>query len=199
MLGAHCEVNINECESSPCKHNSQCIDLVDGYYCQCTPGFTGLTCEIDINECEGNPCKNNALCLDLINKYVCDCTNTGFEGSLCEMNIDNCLNVNCMHNSTCIDGINAFKCACHPGYEGKYCEVDIDECKSSPCVLGQGKCWQKSDKNSQLSRSLSFDYTKAAGYWCECLPGYSGAHCEVKINECQSNPCGFNGNFLLFV
>jgi hypothetical protein len=38
-----------------------------------------------------------------------------------------------------------------------------------------------------------FSYSKASGYWCECRPGYTGENCETKINECQSNPCGFNG------
>ena len=190
-VGAHCEINIDECESSPCKHQSQCIDLVDGFYCQCLAGYTGNSCEIDINECASAPCLNNGRCLDLVNQFVCDCTATGFEGVLCEKNIDNCVNVECMHNSTCVDGINAFKCACHAGYDGKYCEIDVDECKLSPCVVGQGKCWQKSDQS--VARSTLFDYSKAAGFWCECVPGYSGVKCEVKIDECESNPCGFNG------
>ena len=39
--GAHCEVNIDECMSSPCLHNATCVDLVHGYACICSPGFTG--------------------------------------------------------------------------------------------------------------------------------------------------------------
>lgn len=41
--------DINECESSPCKHGATCIDLVNAYQCNCAPGFSGLNCEINID------------------------------------------------------------------------------------------------------------------------------------------------------
>ncbi len=28
-----------------------------------------------------------------------------------------------------------------------------------------------------------------AGYTCSCLPGYTGATCDVNIDECSSAPC----------
>jgi hypothetical protein len=49
--GDRCEININECESSPCKWGN-CIDKQNGYKCECEDGFTGVHCEIDIDECE---------------------------------------------------------------------------------------------------------------------------------------------------
>lgn len=149
----------------------------------------------------------------LIFRFECNCTNTGFEGPLCENNIDDCLNVNCQHGSVCIDGVNSFKCDCHPGYDGKFCQIDIDECLSSPCVYG--KCWQNSDRQSlarkylltngnsslekfdeqifEISLKIKFNYSNSDGYWCECEPGYTGTYCEMKIDECQSSPCGQNG------
>jgi hypothetical protein len=41
--------------------------------------------------------------------------------------------------------------------------------------------------------NYKFDYTRAAGYWCECEPGYSGSQCEIKIDECEREPCGPHG------
>jgi hypothetical protein len=37
--GSRCEVNINDCLSSPCLNNGTCLDQVDGYLCDCLSGF----------------------------------------------------------------------------------------------------------------------------------------------------------------
>lgn len=50
VVGKDCEVNINECENSPC-HGGTCIDKIGGYICECGEGFEGKHCEIDIDEC----------------------------------------------------------------------------------------------------------------------------------------------------
>jgi hypothetical protein len=39
--GVTCETNINECTSDPCWNNGQCQDKVNGYLCNCRPGFNG--------------------------------------------------------------------------------------------------------------------------------------------------------------
>ncbi|UYV79230.1 SLIT2 [Cordylochernes scorpioides] len=39
--GDRCEVNIDDCFENKCEHNSTCVDLVQEYSCQCTPGYTG--------------------------------------------------------------------------------------------------------------------------------------------------------------
>ncbi len=68
ITGELCEIDVNECESSPCMHQSRCVDLNGGFKCECLPGYTGPTCAVDIDECEYEPCKNNAQCLNLLNR-----------------------------------------------------------------------------------------------------------------------------------
>ena len=36
--------DVNECESSPCLNGASCIDLDNGYRCQCIEGWQGDTC-----------------------------------------------------------------------------------------------------------------------------------------------------------
>lgn len=36
--GRRCEIDIDECSSQPCYNGAGCIDLPQGYRCQCSPG-----------------------------------------------------------------------------------------------------------------------------------------------------------------
>lgn len=42
-MGAICSDQIDECYSSPCLNDGRCIDLVNGYQCNCQPGTSGRT------------------------------------------------------------------------------------------------------------------------------------------------------------
>ena len=74
FTGQLCELDINECESSPCKAGAACSDGIYSYSCNCPSGYSGVNCEFDINECDSFPCKNNALCVNYIGGWECDCT-----------------------------------------------------------------------------------------------------------------------------
>ena len=41
-----CLVDIDECGSNPCVNNGTCIDVVNGFTCNCTREFGGDRCEI---------------------------------------------------------------------------------------------------------------------------------------------------------
>lgn len=37
-------LDIDECEPVPCKNNATCIDGIDEFSCQCSPGYYGDNC-----------------------------------------------------------------------------------------------------------------------------------------------------------
>ena len=51
FTGSNCEININECASSPCWNGATCNDAVNGYTCSCLPGYYGVNCHLDTDEC----------------------------------------------------------------------------------------------------------------------------------------------------
>ncbi|XP_030623800.1 protein crumbs homolog 2a [Chanos chanos] len=189
--GVNCEVEIDECESSPCQNGATCHDLVGLYTCDCVRGFEGIDCEVNIDECASEPCLNGGICQDLIDSYECDCNGTGFMGDHCEEDIPECASDPCQHGATCEEGVNQYTCYCWPGFEGENCEVDIDECADGPCQ-NDGECFEKSEP-SHWETDWEFSYASAAGYICQCQPGFTGENCTINIDECQSAPCQNGG------
>ena len=39
--GSLCQHNIDDCQSGPCQHRGECIDLLDDYRCSCQSGYDG--------------------------------------------------------------------------------------------------------------------------------------------------------------
>ena len=44
-------------------------DMVNGYHCDCAPGWTGDRCGTEIDECSSNPCQNNGTCFVSLTAY----------------------------------------------------------------------------------------------------------------------------------
>uniref|UniRef100_A0A8C3NXE9 Protein crumbs homolog 2 n=1 Tax=Cyanoderma ruficeps TaxID=181631 RepID=A0A8C3NXE9_9PASS len=193
--GVNCDIEIDECDSEPCQNGALCNDHVGFYTCTCAPGYEGTQCEVDINECESQPCQSNGTCHDLINSYRCDCSDTGFEGAHCELDILECASDPCHNSATCLEGTKGYSCACWPGYAGQDCEEDVDECVTQPCHNG-GLCLERSNPAHYGTQPLfpsNFSYSQAAGFLCQCQPGFTGETCFTNIDECESQPCQNGG------
>uniref|UniRef100_A0A7N8WRN9 Eyes shut homolog n=1 Tax=Mastacembelus armatus TaxID=205130 RepID=A0A7N8WRN9_9TELE len=217
FTGPRCEINVNECSSSPCFHGF-CYDVVDGFYCLCNPGYTGLRCDQDIDDCVNSFCSPNSICKDLHLSYECVCR-SGWEGEYCQQEIDECLSQPCKNNATCTDLLNSYKCSCSPGWTGVDCAEDVNECDSGPCLNG-AQC-QESDVPGEFSCTCppffsgpfcnqpydpcdplhnpclhdSTCLTRSDGTAsCRCPAGFEGSWCEIDTNECSSNPCQNQGN-----
>jgi len=76
-------------------HQSFCRDEVDGFHCDCLPGFEGLTCETNIDECASSPCIHGT-CEDKVNMFNCLCEE-GYTGLNCEREIDECISSPCLN------------------------------------------------------------------------------------------------------
>lgn len=66
-------------EGADCTGKGVCYSnkSMEGYECQCCPGFSGPHCE-EIDACTPSPCTNNGICVDLSqghdgNAYQCLC------------------------------------------------------------------------------------------------------------------------------
>ena len=95
----------------PCDLNSECLNTVGSFSCNCNIGFEGdgFNCT-NIDECQLTPCHANADCIDTEGSFECSC-NQGFSGDgFSCIDIDECFEStdNCDINAQCINrkGIN---------------------------------------------------------------------------------------------
>lgn len=50
FVGNHCEDDILECASDPCKHGATCLEGINQYKCLCWPGTLWLNTGPDTNQ-----------------------------------------------------------------------------------------------------------------------------------------------------
>jgi Notch-like protein len=79
--------------------SSGCKDLVDGYECECTPGWTGINCTDNMDDCIPNPCYHGE-CIDKLDGYECNCSQ-GWTGNKCQNLIDLCMDSTCENGGSC--------------------------------------------------------------------------------------------------
>ncbi|XP_041347599.1 delta-like protein C isoform X2 [Gigantopelta aegis] len=126
FYGRLCNLDVDECELSPCSNNGTCVNDFGGYQCICPGAFQGETCEEDRNECETDPCLNNKTCINWYGGYHCNC-GPYLQGERCETDVDECLETPCVNNGTCENTFGSYYCSCPDSFQGRHCDLDCRE------------------------------------------------------------------------
>uniref|UniRef100_A0A670JLX9 Sushi, nidogen and EGF like domains 1 n=1 Tax=Podarcis muralis TaxID=64176 RepID=A0A670JLX9_PODMU len=179
FTGKRCQIDVDECASSPCQNKASCIDGINSFSCWCPPGFKGATCEVEESPCEAKECQNGGECQVANRTAVCLCQ-PGFTGEDCETEINECDSNPCLNGGRCMDLVDNYTCVCVAPFTGQRCETGgprmPSACMSNPCQ-NEGTCLESSQ-----------------GYVCECAEGYTGTDCEDKDCECRNGGKCLDGN-----
>jgi hypothetical protein len=130
MTGSFCDVDLDECQSSPCPGSGICsTPVIASYECDCPNGYTGVNCDEDIDDCQSSPC-SYGVCVDdgsVFANFECNCTGSGYSGTFCEEPVNECDSSPCLNNGVCSDLLADYLCNCSTliGFTGEFCEFDI--------------------------------------------------------------------------
>ncbi|KAI1897285.1 hypothetical protein AGOR_G00081750 [Albula goreensis] len=130
----------------------------------CLPGWKGEYCEEPI--CLEGCSQKNGNCTK---PGECVCRE-GWQGVFC----DECKRYPKCKHGTCQQ---PWQCTCKEGWGGLFCDQDLNYCTHhKPCLNG-ATCMN----------------TGQGSYTCSCRPGFTGVDCELRVKECDSNPCRNGG------
>ena len=79
-------MDIIDCERDSCANNGTCIELMNGFACQCLPDFDGPRCQYSRTKSDNyckKKCLNQGKCIVINNSEKCLCSGKYF-GSKCE-------------------------------------------------------------------------------------------------------------------
>ncbi|XP_059152070.1 uncharacterized protein LOC131938174 [Physella acuta] len=177
-----CE-DIDECKKKTDKCQHICENIPGSYNCMCWQGYylseDWTTCIKVRDPCQGMAINCSYGCSVSASKVATCLCPRGFilkEGNLCE-DINECLNDTdneCTLHSSCVNTDGSYTCSCSAGTM-----LDND---GRTCIACSGGTWGF-NCNQTCSCSSGSDHCDAAT-GCVCKSGYTGALCNVDINEC---------------
>ncbi|BHF57988.1 endocardial cushion cell development [Sparganum proliferum] len=179
--GKYCEEVKDSCLDAPCLNGATCLNAGGEFQCLCREGFTGQFCEFESHPCDEEPCYNGGYCqrTGIGTDFQCRCA-PGWSGMWCHLpGTDPCaVSQPCRNNGICVTDAHSptgYYCKCPFGWTGSTCQrrdSELQACANNSICENGGTC---------------VDINEDAH--CFCRPGFDGAHCEVNIDECRSNPC----------
>ena len=205
-LGGNCDIDVNECDSSPCQNGAVCTESttetqvsIGAYQCTCVAGFANGMCEY------GN-----------IEEYETECnifestTSVALNGN-CDLDVNECDSQPCQNDALCTDSTvqteisyAAYRCTCASGFANGMCgyanspeystecsvtesteseldgncDIDVDECLSNPCLNG-----------ATCTESLSIATISADAFQCACVLGFADGICAWNYNPEDESRC----------
>lgn len=200
--GENCADDIDECTSMPCLNNATCSDGIDSYNCSCVAGFNGTDCQINVQECESRPCSNGGVCIDAIDAYVCSCS-VGWHGHNCADDVDECQSNPCQHDGHCVESqISRWSTLSFALSDARARDAINDTIVAFNCTVGRllryaDFALEFHDPGGPYAAFEQWNCSVPINidtYSCSCTPGWTGAVCQIDIDECLSMPCQNSGN-----
>lgn len=126
---------------------------------------------LDVDDCSPNPCNHGGTCQDQVNGYKCLCPSQ-WTGKTCLIGepplLFPALHVRQQH----MQMPQTLSLSVSPTTTTAAASLDANECDSKPCV------------NANSCRNL------IGGYFCECVPGWTGQNCDISEWTAVSCSCG---------
>ena len=204
QLGGHCDIDIDECSSNPCKNGATCTAAAasfDSYVCTCAAGFangmchylyvlsyavqcslvSGGACDVDVNECDSTPCQNGATCEESSTPHTSSSQTVAPHAYRCTCGAG-------FVNGKCgYDHVQEYEAMCTIMESDPLaqltdgvgnCDVDANECASHPCRNG-----------ATCSDSTTVSGVSAHAYRCSCSPGFASGMCGYAFIAEYASEC----------
>uniref|UniRef100_A0A8B9TR66 Sushi, nidogen and EGF like domains 1 n=1 Tax=Anas platyrhynchos TaxID=8839 RepID=A0A8B9TR66_ANAPL len=175
------------CLSSPCQNGGSCLELEQGYACDCQEGYGGQDCRDKLSE--GCECRNGGSCLEG-NVTICQCL-PGYFGLLCEFEVTATpcnVNTQCPDGGYCMEYGGSYLCVCH---------TDYGLCLALQRYLPPATPRQRGLRGVGLAReplSISCSSPAARPRLCSTAPCRNGGTCKESDGEYHcSCPYRFTG------
>ncbi|XP_062564121.1 fibulin-2 isoform X2 [Armigeres subalbatus] len=203
-----CE-DINECDlhkGKVCPHNSECINTLGSYRCDCKAGFKknrpeDMVCT-DVDECSEIPGLCHQRCINYYGSYRCGCE-PGFKlaanNRTCE-DVDEC--VEYKSNNLCVgiceNNPGSYGCRCPQGYrlgqDGRSC-IDIDECETRDVCNARNEICTNirgSFRCTRIDCPYEYEIDPDRNNRCRRTTRY----CQPDDVECLRKPSSYSYNFI---
>jgi len=157
-------------------NNGVCIDGINGYQCECIPGYAGELCDQVVDPCAANPCKNGGTCISDANEAEEVICFDGYPDGLGNMIGDYCTpGFKHMEHACGVNNQDDFE-------KGNYLYGPFDFDASIANKDPDDHCNALCDCNSICVKCSQ----GAASFVCECANGWTGATCEEE--GCKQEP-----------
>ena len=182
--GGTCHLDINECDSHPCRNGAVCRDsnandfsIINSYVCDCAFGWDGEHCEVSVTPCLGRPDNLVTPAERLVSWENIWDSNDCHEYAAC---------------TQVAPGFSYCECLAGTAGDGQNC-IDLDECDSNPCQNG-GVCSSRELRCTGWTATgvpICAPYDRVWGdswefgldaFYCACPDRFYGTQCELEMD-----------------